>query len=530
MTDEAGALGPDAPNQADAPRGESGHGRPLLFPALAAALALAIFLFDSLSSIGIAVAVLYGIVVLIGATFSDRRGVIMIAAGCALLTLLGFAIGHASDPEEEAPFLRCLISLAALTVTTVLAVKNQTATKVLAASEQRYRSIFQTTAVAIWEEDYSQLAAALDQLPYRNPADLDAYLSENPAFVRACMSLIRTIDVNDSALRLVDADSRTQLMTSLPQIFTSESLPMLKGLLMTVAARRDYYEAESLLQTFKGEKRSVFVAATFAPEPHRFNSVLVSVMDITERNKVQRALEQARAELTHMSRVTMLGELTASIAHEVNQPLAAIVSNGQACLRWLDRPVPDMAEARANVEQIVGQGRRAANVVQRLRALSKNSGPQRIRLNINDVIKEAVSLVDQELREHEVSLRLELAPGLPKVSVDRIQLQQVIINLAINAMQAMRTVEERELRIASRMSQEGLVEIAVSDCGIGLSDAEMAQLFTAFYTTKPQGMGMGLSICQTIVEAHGGSIRAERNDGPGATFRVLLVPNVPGAS
>jgi two-component system sensor kinase FixL len=198
------------------------------------------------------------------------------------------------------------------------------------------------------------------------------------------------------------------------------------------------------------------------------------------------------------------------------------VSNGEACRRWLDRPVPDLDEARANVEQIIAQGRRAADVVSRLRALSKNSDPQRAPLDVNDIIEEAISLVDRELHEQGVSLRLELEPGLPEISVDRIQLQQVIINLVINAIHAMTTVDVREVCIASRWPSEGLVEISVSDCGVGLSEEAMSRLFTAFYTTKPHGMGMGLSICRSIIEAHGGRIRAERNAGPGATFHLSL--------
>jgi C4-dicarboxylate-specific signal transduction histidine kinase len=337
-----------------------------------------------------------------------------------------------------------------------------------------------------------------------------------------CVGLIRTIDINEAALRLVDADDKAQLKSSLPAVFLPEAFPMLRGLLIAVADRQHLFEAESRIRTFRGEKRDVLLAVRFSPGASRFDRVLVSVFDITERNKVERDLEEARAELAHISRVTMLGELTASIAHEVNQPLTAVVSSGEAGLRWLDRPVPDLNEVRANIKHIVAQGRRAGDVVQRLRALSKNSDPLRAALDINDVVEEAVSLVDRELREHGVALKLELEAGLPEISVDRVQLQQVIINLLINAMHAMAMVDVREVCIASRRSAEDMVEISVSDCGIGLSEDDMARLFTAFYTTKPQGMGMGLSICRSIVEAHGGRIRAERNAEHGATFHLSL--------
>jgi two-component system sensor kinase FixL len=490
-------------------------------PLLTVLLALVIFLFDTLSPVGFAIAVLYGVVVLMSATFLDRRGVIQVAAGCALLTIFTYGLDHAGD-FKEGPLLRCLISLAGLGVTTFLVLRIQKATEVLVASEERYRTIFESTAVAIWEEDYSGPAAALDALARRGIADIEAYLADNPQFIMACMRLVKTLDVNKAAMRLVETDSKEELIASLPSIFVPDGLPMLKRLLLAIAERRDVFEDETQIRTLRGEKRSVLVAARFPSGPRRYERVLVNVMDVTERAKVERALEEARAELAHISRITMLGELTASIAHEVNQPLTAVVSSGEAGLRWLDRPVPDLAEVRANIEQIIGQGRRASDVVRRLRALSKNSDPQRTPLGINEVIKDAVGLVERELRDHDVSLRLELQPDLPEVSVDQVQLQQVIINLLINAMHAMATVDVREVCVTSLSKADGVVQISVSDCGIGLSKDAMSRLFTAFYTTKPQGMGMGLSICRSIIEAHGGRIRAERNQGPGATFHLSL--------
>jgi signal transduction histidine kinase len=514
-TTTQGTYGPSSEGARDDTR------RGLLVPALTVFLALVILISDTFSPIGFAVAVLYGIVVLMAATFLDRQGIILVACGCAALTVLSYGIEHAHDPREG-PFLRCIISLAGLTITTFLALKNHTATEVLAASEERYRTIFESTAVAIWEEDYTGLAAALDALPRQGVKDIEAYLADHPEFVMDCIGRIRTLDVNEAALRLVDADSKEQLIGSTPATLCPESIPSFRGLLLAVAGRREAFEGEIPIKTLRGEKRAVLVAIRFPPGPRRFERVLLSVLDITERNKVQRALEEARAELAHISRVTMLGELTASITHEVNQPLTAVVSSGEAGLRWLDRPVPDLEEVRANIEHIIAQGRRASDVVRRLRALSKNSDPQRSPLDINEVIEEAADLVERELRDRGVSLRLELEPDLPELSVDRIQLQQVIINILINAMHAMATVDVREVCVTSRSLQQGRVGISVSDCGIGLSDEAMSRLFTAFYTTKPQGMGMGLSICRSIIEAHGGRIRAERNEGPGATFHICL--------
>ncbi|WP_170149544.1 sensor histidine kinase [Rhodoplanes roseus] len=495
--------------------------RRIAFAGLATAAAVAIFLVDAFSPLGLAVAVLYGIVVLMSVSFCDQRGVVLVALGCGLLTLAGYLIGHGAD-EPGAPLLRALVSLAALAVTTALVTKNQGAADRLVDSERRYRSIFESTAVAIWEDDFTGPAAILARLRRNGVDNLDAHLAARPDLVRQCMSAVRGIDANPAAMKLVGAADKAELKTSLPNILLPESEAMFRSLLVALAGRADTFASETQIQTLHGERRSVLVRATFAPPPQRHQRVLVGVVDLTERTRFERALEEARLELAHASRVMTLGELAASIAHEVNQPLAAVVTNGEAGLRWLDRPVPDIAEVRACVEEIVTQGRRAAEVIQSLRAMSRKGEQQRAPVSINGVVTEALALVARELDGRGVSVLLDLEPGLPDVMVDRIQLQQVVVNLLVNAAHAMELVESRELRVESRLDPAGQVHVAVSDCGIGLSDQVMSRLFTAFHTTKPQGMGIGLSICRSIMDAHGGRIWAECNQGPGATFRLEL--------
>jgi two-component system, LuxR family, sensor kinase FixL len=254
-------------------------------------------------------------------------------------------------------------------------------------------------------------------------------------------------------------------------------------------------------------------------------AILETNNDITERKRAEEALQKTQAELAHVTRVTALGELTASIAHEVNQPLAAVVTNGNACLRWLARQPPDLLEAQQAVGRIIKDGNRASEVIGRIRRLVKKAPSRKDWVDLNDIIHEVIALAQSEIQRHRISLITQLSDGLPLVLGDRIQLQQVILNLIINGIEAMSRLKEepRELLInAGKDDSNGLLLVAVRDTGMGLDSANLDQLFDAFYTTKPDGMGMGLAISRSIIEAHGGRLWATVNSPHGAVFQFTL--------
>src|SRR5712692_3937122 len=286
--------------------------------------------------------------------------------------------------------------------------------------------------------------------------------------------------------------------------------------------------AEAALQKLLAELESKVQERT--AELARANDELRGEM--RERQRAEEALHKAQAELAHVARVMTLGELMASIAHEVNQPLAAVVTNGQACLRWLALETPRLDEARAAVERVVRDGNRASEVIQRIRALAKKTEPQMVALDINDVIREAISLEQREMLSQRVSLRTELASALPPVLGDRVQLQQVVINLVMNAVEAMAPVTDRprDILIRSQRDDANEVLVAVRDSGLGIDSENADRLFNAFFTTKPSGMGMGLSISRSIIAAHGGRLWAAPNADHGATFQFSLPSNSQGVS
>jgi C4-dicarboxylate-specific signal transduction histidine kinase len=249
-----------------------------------------------------------------------------------------------------------------------------------------------------------------------------------------------------------------------------------------------------------------------------------AVMDVTATRRADEELHQTRAQLTHFARLTTLGELTASIAHEVNQPLSGVINSGNAGLRWLNSQPPNIEKARQSVDRIIRDAGRASQVVARVRDLAKKALPHKGWLNINEVVEEIISLTRREVRQNQVWLSTQLSTDVQLILADRIQLQQVILNLIINAVEALSAVTDRrrELQLTTATDNSGGVILTIADSGPGLDQEDLEEIFGAFYTTKRDGMGMGLTVSRSIIEAHGGRLWVSRNEPRGAIFQFTL--------
>jgi PAS domain S-box-containing protein len=269
-----------------------------------------------------------------------------------------------------------------------------------------------------------------------------------------------------------------------------------------------------------------YVAISYSPlksSPQRVEGALVIARDLTKYALESEALRQAQADLAHASRMTTMGELTASLAHEVNQPIAAVVTGASTCVRWLTRDSPDILEARDAALGVVRNGKRAADIINRIRSLSRKGDSQRQLVDINEVILEIIALVRNEARRYSISIHTDLGENLPRVMADPLQVQQVMMNLIMNSIDAMKSVDQtREISIRSQGAEDQQLTISVSDTGVGLPPQQADKIFDAFFTTKPHGIGLGLRISRSIIEAHGGSLWATPNSPGGASFYFTL--------
>ncbi|NII52762.1 ATP-binding protein [Luteibacter sp. SG786] len=606
-----------------------------------AVLATGVFVVDTFTPLQSAVAVLYVVVVLLVAASGSRRAIVGATVGCMGLTAMAYARGHGA-PAMDASFLRCAVSLGAIAITGVLALRNRermitiagqarlielthdsifvrdmddvivlwnggaeqlygwtaqealgrrasdllgtafpgdhaeaeaelfgagrwegevfqrrrddrivivearcallrdeygkprvileagtdvtgrrAAAAALTESERRYRSMFENARFCFWEQDYSLVMDRVRTLRDEGVTDFAAYIDAHPEFVSEAMLLTQIVDVNQATVRMLGASRREELLGPLARVL-APSHDVFARVLATIEGG-GVAEGETTLTNLYGERLTVLFALNMPLGPTRYDRVLVSVVDITDRKRAERALIAVQAELAQAARITALGEMSASIAHEVNQPLAAIVTHGEASLRWLRRAEPNLAEACQGLERVVRDARRASEVVHRVRSLASKEPRQHVHFDLGMLVEECAQLLDGELAQHRISLCIDIDRGAPLPRGDRVQLQQVVVNLMANAIRAMsETAGARRLHISARADPADGLLVEVEDSGTGIPEHIAPHLFDAFVTTRCDGMGMGLAICRSTIESHGGRLWATNRPGGGATFHFTL--------
>jgi PAS domain S-box-containing protein len=398
-------------------------------------------------------------------------------------------------------------------------------------SEVKYRNLFQYIPISLWQLSARGILPVLGALRAQGVDDLAAYFEQRPQFLDEAMELITVEEVNDTTIRMFGGESAQDFLGPITRYWDTSPDTLRRSLIARFRGKSSHAE-ETKVRTLDGRLIDIYFTSAFPPALAELGITIVGAVDIGARVEAQDALHRLQADFARAARISMLGEFTASIAHEVNQPLAAIATNAEAGLRWLSRPEPDIEEAREASTRIVADARRAAAIIARVRGMAEQRAPERSALNLNSLVDETILFLRHDLKAGGVDVRLCLAEELPLVNGDRTQIQQVLVNLSVNALQAMadRPESMRTLSIGTAVDSHGRALITVEDSGVGLPKGAEGRLFDSFYTTKESGMGMGLRICRSIVEAHGGQIAASaRKEGEGALFSVALPAAPPEA-
>jgi len=392
--------------------------------------------------------------------------------------------------------------------------------KVLEA-ERLHADAFQYACTSIWVEDWTEVGRALSALR-GSGLDPAGYFAANPILVRQLHESVRIVDVNDSTVELMGVGERAALIGRLKDVIPA-SVHTFDAWLGALARGDRAYRAESLVQRPDGTARDCLVMAALPTDAESFSRLLVSVFDVTDYKADQARLVRAEREVARASRLLTVGVLTGSIAHEVNNPLAAAITSAEAALRWLGRREPDLGEAVAAIEGGITAARRAQDVVDRTRRLVTRERLDTQALDATATLGAAVAVMARELNDGRVIVSTTVRPGLPRMQADPVQVQQVLINLLQNAVRAMRAEGERLVTLEASPHAEGVC-VRVGDNGIGIPPDIRDHLFEPFATTRPDGMGLGLAVCKACVEVHGGRLWVEDVPGQSGTTFCFTLP------
>ena len=393
----------------------------------------------------------------------------------------------------------------------------------LRASEARYRKLVQFMPMAMWQVDASHMGKIYADIRGQGVEDFDAYLTEHPELIDFAGTSVSVTNVNRSAVQLFGAESPHDLMRHVDYLFTATPSALRKVMIGRFNGQQNWTDLIKV-HTLDGRTLDVQFSVTYPKPPAELDVTIFGMIDVTERIQMETELRQLQADYTHAARISMLGELTTSIAHEVNQPLAAIVTNAETSLRWLSRDEPNVEKVKELTARIAASARRANEIVQRIRNMAAKREPERVALDLDEVAQEALLFVRDEVEVRAIRIATDFAKDLPKAMGDRVQLQQVLVNLLVNSAQALEVQNqgEREIRLATSRDADGRIVLTLRDTGPGMAEDHIDRVFEGFFTTKDNGMGIGLAICQSIIAEHGGSISASNHPDGGAQFRFAI--------
>jgi C4-dicarboxylate-specific signal transduction histidine kinase len=498
---------------------------------LATAIGLAVFVLDAVTKFRDALPVLYITCIVLVASSGPKWQVPVAGLLGALATGLGYLIWE-RDSALDASSLRLVVSLVAIALTTLLCFLNRGAQEREREADARYRSIVDSGPFALWEADWSSALSVIRRVEAEAGDDLEGWLLDHRDELGRAAADSPALTMNAETQRLFGMIRPPSPRQDLREYYAGHSRAeyytesLQRGLAHIYASlARGEQLAEIEFSTIKatGEPVDVVLRITRMASDDQWKHIRVMAIDVTARREAQARLDAAMAELAEVSRVATLGQLAASIVHEVNQPLAAVITYGRSGLRWLAREAPDARETGACLQQGIANAGRAADVIARVRDLARRSAPQSAPVELGPLVDDTLRLLRREMQERGVTVRKRVAPGTPAIVGDRVQVQQVLLTLILSAARAMaQTAAPRRELLVAVTPQDGMVSVSVRDRGGGIAGPDADRIFQAFPADlAPEGFGAGLSVCRTIVEGHGGRIWATNvGDGAEVTFSL----------